>query len=198
MGRKTIIPAGEGRAFEVATGESVRVVDIEGSQVVDCWAFDARDAGEFLSGEHTRSCIEKLWIECGDTLYSNRRHPFLTIVEDTSPGTHDYLMSACDDRRYELLGHVGPHRSCAANLLEALAAIGRVPPELPAPFNIFQNVVVGAGGRISIEPPGVRVGDSVTLRAERDLVVVFSACPMDIARTNGPDGLIKPVLVEVG
>jgi uncharacterized protein len=32
-----------------------------------------------------------------------------------------------------------------------------------------------------------RPNQSVTLRAERDLVIVFSACPQDMLPTNGVD-----------
>ncbi|MDH3580562.1 MAG: hypothetical protein OEM91_08045 [Hyphomicrobiales bacterium] len=37
----------------------------------------------------------------------------------------------------------------------------------------------------------------MSLRAERDLVLVLSACPMDIAPTNGADRRVKPVSVTI-
>jgi uncharacterized protein YcgI (DUF1989 family) len=40
----------------------------------------------------------------------------LRIVEDSSPGVHDLLLSACDQGRYDLLGHTEPHRNCVDNL----------------------------------------------------------------------------------
>lgn len=180
----------------IKQGDSFRVYCPEGSQVADLWAFNSADASEFLSAEHTRSTLEKLVPAVGDALYSNRRHAMLTIMEDTSPGDHDLLMSACDPRRYELLGHSGHHRSCAENLCHAMDEAGQTIHELPSPFNIFQKVTVAPSGKIAIVPPGVVAGQYLELRAETDLLIVVSACPMDIAKTNGPDGSIKPILIK--
>ena len=36
-----LVPARDGRAFRVATGTDVRVVNTHGTQVVDTWAFNA-------------------------------------------------------------------------------------------------------------------------------------------------------------
>ena len=91
--------AGSG-GIELEAGESFQILNIEGSQVVDLWAFVQPDTKEFLSTEHTRSCLQKLVPEVGDNLYSNRRRPILKIIEDTSPGVHDMLLSACDIQTY--------------------------------------------------------------------------------------------------
>jgi hypothetical protein len=111
----------------------------------------------------------------------------VTLVEDASPGAHDLLLSACDSERYRLLGHDGYHDNCAENLRAALARLGLVAPGVPSPWNVFENVVVGADGRLEIQPPPAKAGDYVVLRAELDAVVVFSACPMDLVPTNGAD-----------
>lgn len=197
MNESVTIPGARSRAFRLVRGAQAKVVNLEGSQVVDAWAFRADDIAEFLSNEHTRSCLEKLIPGVGDALYSNRRRPILSIVEDTSPGIHDLLLSACDIDRYRLLGVEGYHRNCADNLREALAEIDLVPPEVPSPFNLFEHVRINKNGALSIEPPLVRAGQSITLQAEMDIVLVLSCCPMDIALTNGPDLRSKPVRVEL-
>lgn len=191
------IPAGHGKAFTLDAGATATITLSHGPQVVDAWAFCLPDLAEFLSCEHTRSCLEKLTPRSGDTLYSNRRRPILTLVADTSPGIHDLLLSACDDERYALLGVKGPHRNCAANLSEALGLAGYSVASTPAPFNVFENVSVHGDGCLEILPPVARKGNHVSLRAERDLVLVLSACPMDIAATNGADRRVKPVSVTV-
>lgn len=56
---------------------------------------------------------------------------------------------------------------------------------VPQPLNLFMNVPVGDNGTLDIEPPVSRPGDMVTLRAVRPVVVVLSACPQDLAPTNG-------------
>jgi len=40
---------------------------------------------------------------------------------------------------------------------------------------------------VSFEAPVSRPGDYVTLRAEMDCVLAFSACPQDIVPINGVD-----------
>ena len=196
MNEPITIPGARAKAFRLMQGEQIRVVNLEGSQVVDAWAFCTPDLDEFMSNEHSRSCLEKLIPGVGDALYSNRRRPILSIVEDTSPGIHDLLLSACDIDRYRLLGVEGYHRNCADNLVEAMAELNLIPPEIPSPFNIFENVRITDSGDLSIEAPLVAAGESISLRAELDIVLALSCCPMDIAMTNGPDRRSKPALVE--
>ena len=196
MNEAFIILGAHAKAFYVNRGVQFRIINLEGSQVVDAWAFCTELPEEFMSTEHTRSCLEKLIPSVGDALYSNRRRPILRITEDTSPGVHDLLLSACDIDRYRLLGVEAYHRNCADNLVEALAELDITPVGVPSPFNIFENVCIGDNGALSIQPPSVAAGDSISLRAELDVVVVLSCCPMDIALTNGPDRRSKPVRVE--
>ena len=187
--------AGSG-SVTLDAGQSFQIVNIEGSQVVDLWAFVQPGTEEFLSTEHTRSCLQKLIPGAGDDLYSNRRRPILSIVEDTSPGIHDMLLSACDVQRYELLGHVGYHKNCADNLVDEASNCGYQLKDIPSPFNIFERVEISQNGQLSIEPPLVEAGQFITLKANVALLVIMSACPMDIALTNGPDLRSKPVLIR--
>jgi len=165
----------------------VRVVNSFGSQVVDTWAFCTAEPREFMSMEHTRATVGKLVPQLGEAFVTNRRRPILTLVADDTPGIHDTLLAACDTHRYALLGHVGHHDNCTENLHAALAELGLEPPEVPCPLNLFMNIPLGADGRLQWMPPLSRPGDAVTLRAELDCVVVFSACPMDLVPINGAD-----------
>ena len=98
------IPARHGRAVRIAKGQRVRVINTHGTQVVDCWAFDAGNCGEYMSMEHTRVSLGRYRPRVGDRLITNRRRPILRLMEDTSPGVHDTLLAACDRYRYQLLG----------------------------------------------------------------------------------------------
>ena len=196
MNESISIPGARSKAFYLKRGEQIKIVNLEGSQVVDAWAFCTDKPEEFMSTEHTRSCLEKLIPAVDDTLFSNRRRPILRIVEDTSPGVHDLLLSACDIDRYRLLGVKEYHRNCVDNLTEALAELNVTPPEIPSPFNIFENVQIGENGALSIQPPVVSAGESISLLAELDIILVLSCFPMDVALTNGPDRRSKPVRVE--
>lgn len=193
----TLIPARKGKAALVAQGERVRLVNTHGQQVVDTWAFSRADPSEFMSMEHSRASLSKILPTVGDTMVSNRRRPMLSFVEDTAGGIHDTLIAACDRWRYELLGVAGHHDNCTDNLRAALAEFGLVPAEIPAPLNMFMNTPVGPDGAISWEPSIAAPGSHVTLRAEIDLVIVFSACPQDIVPINGLDCVPKDAHFEI-
>jgi len=179
------IPARKGKAAFVSQGQSVKLINTHGSQVVDTWAFARHDLKEFMSMEHTRATLVKIMPATGDPLYSNRRRPILTIKEDTTPGIHDTLMAACDDYRYGLLGCSEYHDNCTDNLAAAMYELGLSAPETPSPFNVFMNIPWTEEGVLSFDPPASKPGDYLLLEAHMDLVVAFSACPQDILPING-------------
>ena len=179
-----VVPAGAGLAVWVRHGEHLRIVDVEGGQVGDLFAFAGADPGEYLSASHTRTATSRLFPRIGEQFVTSRRKPILTLVADTSPGVHDMLIAACDPERYRLMGAQG-HASCADNLHHALAQIGLAADAVPQPVNVFMNIPVGSGGDLSWLPAVSRPGDAVTLTAEMDCAVVLSACPMDLNAING-------------
>ena len=181
------IPARRGAAAFASEGQHIRVINTHGQQVVDTWAFRRDDMTEFMSMEHSRTALGRTIPVPGQSMVTNRRRPILTLVEDTSGGIHDTLLAACDRYRYELLGCAEYHDNCTDNLEAALAALGLEPPETPSPWNLFMNIPVGADGSLDFKPPVSNPGDYVTLRAEMDLVVAFSACPQDMVPINGAD-----------
>ena len=63
--------------------------------------------------------------------------------------------------------------------------LGLVAPETPSPLNLFMNIPVRDGDRIEFLPPVSTPGSYVTLQAEMDCIVVFSACPQDMIPING-------------
>ncbi|WP_237321126.1 urea carboxylase-associated family protein [Streptomyces sp. JJ36] len=195
------VPAGSAVLQELAAGERLVVVNTPGTQVVDCWAFvrdpEGGHAGEHMSMEHTRVELERVCPAVGDSLFSNRRRPVLTLVADTSPGVHDTTLAACDVHRYRRLGARGHHANCTDNLLAALASAGLRPDGVPCPFNLWENAPVRPDGTQRIRPPVSRPGDRVVLRAERDLRVVLSVCPQDLAPTNGAEGVPGDVHIAV-
>jgi uncharacterized protein len=181
----SLLPARSGTAVRLARGQALKLVNTHGQQVVDAWAFNAHDLGEFMSMEHLRQVLNRIIPRTGDPLATNHRRPILTLAQDTSPGIHDTLMAACDVWRYRNLGCEGHHDNCRDNLLAAMAALGLTPPECPSPLNLWMNIPVGEGGAVDWLPPASRAGDYVVLRAELDCVVALSACPQDMVPING-------------
>jgi uncharacterized protein len=186
--RETItVPARRAAAARIAKGQTIEIINTHGSQGVDTWAFAADDIAEFMSMEHSRAAFRHITPRTGDVFVTNRRRPILAVVADTTPGVHDTLIAACDRYRYEQLGATAYHDNCTDNLAAALGALGLTPPETPCPLNLFQNTPVVANGDIDYRPPVTMPNQSITLRAECDLIVVFSACPQDMLPTNGVD-----------
>ena len=195
--KNTILAASQGAAVSLDSGQSVRVINTHGSQVVDTWAFAADDLDEYLSMEATRRMLYRLMPRAGDVLYSNRRLPLLTMTEDTSPGIHDTLFACCSHYVYEQMGCTEYHRNCADNLVEGMAGLGLKPPIIPNPLNLFMNIPVSNNLDLAIAAPVSRPGDYVTLKAERPSIVAFSACPMDLIPINGPDQAPQDVELEI-
>lgn len=179
------VPARRGKAAFLGRGQSIKIINTHGAQVVDTWAFVANHLVEFMSMEHTRATILKLRPQVGDKLVTNKRRPILTLTEDRSPGVHDTLIAACDNERYGLLGCTEYHDNCTDNLHAGLRALGLSVGETPSPFNLFMNIPWTATGGLAFEAPETHPGDYVILRAELDCVVAMSACPQDILPING-------------
>ena len=192
MSELKLIPARRGVADFMKKGQTLKVINTNGLQVVDFWAFNADDLAVPLSLEHTHVFNGRIIPEVGDSLVTNKRRPIITLIADTSPGIHDTLMAACDIYRYELLGAVGYHDNCTDNLGQALEDIGLKRVCQPAPFNIFMNVPVSANGSTLTYFPAVAApGDYLELRAEMDCVVAFSACPQDMIPINGEACIVQ-------
>ena len=179
------IPARRGRAARLSKGQSIKIINTHGQQVVDTWAFSTEDPREFMSMEHLRATLTRIFPHAGDFLVTNRRRPILYFAEDTSPGLHDTLMAACDDYRYALLDCTEYHDNCTDNLFAAMRNIGLSPPECPSPLNMWMNIPVVEGGNTEWGVPASKPGDYVVLRAEMDCVVAMSCCPQDILPVNG-------------
>jgi uncharacterized protein len=178
------VPARQGRAVQIARGQALKIINTSGHQVVDFWAFHTTDARVFLSMEHTRSTLSRLTPRVGDTLVDNRREPMVMFEADDSPGVHDTIIAPCDRYRYEKLGCVGVHNSCADNLTRALASLEISLPACPSSFNLWMNIPADQAGNLQWLPPVAKPGDGVVFRALVDCVMVMSACPQDIIPIN--------------
>lgn len=183
-GAFVLVPAREARAVRAARGGRLKVVDVEGGQVVDLFAFVLDDVEEYASAEHTRVAIDRLFPRVGQAFVTNRRRPILRLEDDRSPGVHDMLCAACDPSRYESLGAQGWHASCQENLHGVMAELGYERVQTPQPINLFMDVRVEPDGSLTWGPAPTKPGDHVVLRAELDCIAVASACPQDLNEIN--------------
>ena len=193
---RTIIAPQSGESFSVRRGDTIRVIDPQGQQVADLWAFviDNTSVRDWLSTSNTRDITERLFPRVGQSFYGTRGEALLTLIEDASPGPHDMLFPACNRGLFERAG-LPDHPSCQDNLIKALEDVGIALPAVPDPVDFFQNSLPEPDGRLdvyaSINPPG----GYVALRAERDLLLVVTACSVDFHPTNGDK--CTEIVVEV-
>jgi hypothetical protein len=189
-----MVPARKGAGFKLETGQTFKVINTHGHQVVDFWAISLDDPSEFMSMVHTRSTITKLVPRVGDTLYSNLRKPIVSFEEDTSPGVHDTVVAPCDLPRYHLIGVEGFHDSCSNNFMTAANEFGFTAyTQAPESFNLFMNIPWTDTGELSFQPTVSKPGDYVIFKALRPVAMIVSSCPQDILPINSG----KPVEFDV-
>jgi len=179
-----------GTAFRLPAGATLTIVDPRGEQVADLVLFAASDVAEALSNGRTFDYAATLRPTLGGVLYSNRSRPLATIVRD-DVGTHDFLLTPCSRDTWRLCyGDDDDQRpGCFGNLATALAPFGIGPDAIPTAFNCFMNVIIGAGGELTVAPPRSRAGDAIAFRAELDLVAGLTAC----SAPQSNNGRFKPI-----
>jgi uncharacterized protein len=188
------IPPRSGRAFRLAKGRRLKVIDPQGEQVADMLAAFSGDTAEIMSSGRTFDYLEKIYLSTGDTIYSNRSRPMLTILEDTV-GRHDFLLTPCSADTFRIIyGDRDPHHGCFGNLAEVLGPHGIGSDQIPACFNIFMNVELdGVTGRFAVKPPLSKANDYIVFQAELDLVIGLTAC----SAPQSNNYRLKPIQFEI-
>ena len=173
----TRISSRTGQAFKIKKGQFLKVTDPEGQQVSDMLAYNAEDTREYISSGRSIDFAGRLLLTTGDPLYSNRSNVMLTIVHD-EVGRHDFTLTPCSEATFRILyGHTEPHHGCQGNFEKALAPFGIEPDDIPIAFNVFMNVDVdGKTGKIRVDPPLSKAGQSTIFRAEMDMIMALTAC----------------------
>jgi len=202
-----VMPPKSGLAVVVKKGQHLRVIDLEGKQVVDMAVFNKDNPREKLSTSYSRTryipkkkgeYIPRDKLMEGDTLMSTICRPMMTIVKETNPikGMHDVHNRMCNRYLYESHG-IGPRDGCHEIISKAVAPYGILPEDVPDTFDINMNYHHDcARGRWVIGEPCSRPGDYIEFRAEMDCIVGFSNCPADVLGACNA-GKCKPAKVEI-
>jgi uncharacterized protein YcgI (DUF1989 family) len=165
-----------GFALRIHDGQILRIIDVEGGQVVDLTSFSQKNPQEYLSSPRTMDYNSKIYFTSGDVLYSDQSKPMWTITEDTV-GNHCFLYAPCDQRMFEITyGITESHPNCFDNLSGNLSQYGILPEQIFIPFNIFMNIEINPNGELEIHPPSSRAGDFIELRAEQEMIAGISVC----------------------
>lgn len=194
-----VVPPCEGRAFRVKEGQAFRIVNSQGEQTCDFFAFRADYIAEWLSPNHCYSFFGHLRPRPGDVFATRFYRPMIDFLTDTSNGWHDMLFAACGLMGYERWG-IGPHANCEDNLRNAMYRLGYSIDVVPQPVNFFMPVKVGLDGEFLPITNTVTPGSYVELKPRMDIIGAVSACPFDREnngrRINSPDG-IHELVIEI-
>ena len=194
---REVIPAGDYFIKVVKSGETLRILDLEGNQAADTLFYNAQDSAERYSATDTLREQGNVYLTAGSVLMSNRGNPMLEIVADTC-GRHDTLGGACASEsntvRYEL-GKRCMH-SCRDSWMLAIAEheeYGLDKRDITHNINFFMNVPVTAAGGLTFADGISAPGKYVELQARMDVIVLISNCP----QLNNPCNGYNPTPVEV-
>ncbi len=176
-------------AYEVAAGEYIQVIDVQGRQCSDFQCFDsaklAQGVERCLDATTTRALVGSAYPKPGlhAKFYDVDFEPVIEVVQDTC-GRHDSFGLACTDKYYDDAGYPG-HVNCSDNFNLALSPYAVAPRRGWMAMNLFFNTFFDHAYQYAFDDPWSRPGDYVLLRALKDMVCVSSACPSDIDAANG-------------
>lgn len=184
------VKRGTALAYELAAGETVQIIDVEGQQCSDFTALraDALEKGieREIDSTATRTMVRGAYPGPGllDKFFDRDMTPMMRVLQDTC-GRHDAFGMACTARGYEDRGFPG-HLNCSDNISHALApySIGARPAW--SAINFFWNTWVDhTSHQLLTEESHSRPGDYIALQALQPLVCASTACPDDLDPING-------------
>ena len=183
--KEYLIQSRSGIHVSLSNGESIRLIDIKGQQVVDFFAISARNSSEILSPGVTIDCNESLNVTKHDFLYSNLYAKMLQITDD-SVGQHDLIHPCCRPEMYDFFyGNGKNHPNCYENINKLIETLGLPSCSIIQPFNVFMNTRIRENGKIEVLAPKSRPNDFIELKALMNLNVFLAACSVTESACNG-------------
>lgn len=191
-----VIPAGQPWSGELAKGQVLRIIDLEGQQGLDFLCYNKANTEERYSAPHSIKRAATLNLTRGNVLYSDAARAMVTIIEDTC-GHNDTIAGCCSEQTNWLFyGKNESHGSCRSNFLKVMKPYGLGWRDLVPNVNFFCIVPVASDGSIPastfVDPPS-KAGDFVDLQAEMDLICFISNCP----QMNNPCSGLAPTPIKV-
>ena len=191
-----ILPSGEGWMHEIRSGQTFRIVDLEGNQAVDTLFYNARDRSDRYSAQDTIREQGSIYLTTGTKLISSEGNVLLTIVADTC-GRHDTLGGACAAESNQVRYAIDKKHlhNCRNTFLLTIANSGNgyTKRDLTHNINFFMNVPVTPEGALTFEDGVSDKGRYVELKAEMDVICLISNCP----QLNNPCNAYNPTPVRL-
>jgi uncharacterized protein len=183
----------------LTAGQVLTIVDLDGNQAVDFLAYDAHDTARAYSAPATLQGQDSVFLTTGSVLRDNEHDPLLTVVAD-EVGRHDTLGGACSKESNTLRygHHTWNQHACVENFLAELSRHGMGKRDHVSNVNWFMNVPVDPDGALGIVDGISAPGLSLSLRAEKEVLVVVSNCPQVNNPCNGFDPSRAEMVVRSG
>ncbi|MEJ0092369.1 MAG: urea amidolyase associated protein UAAP2 [Methylocella sp.] len=175
-------------------GQIMRIIDLEGQQAVDALFYRADHFEERYSAQDTLREQKAAYITTGSRLLSNEGRVLLTVVADNC-GRHDTSAGACscESNTVRFGHHTKYMHACRENFVLEIGKYGLGKRDIVSNINFFMNVPIEPSGELAIVDGISAPGGYVDLRAEMDVLCVFSNCP----QVNNPCNGFNPSPIRV-
>ncbi|BDA84402.1 urea carboxylase [Aureimonas sp. SA4125] len=175
VGRETI-PGGWYAPLRLKRGETLRLVDVEGTAAASLLAWNAADPSERLNHADTMKIQWSARLRKGRVIFSDMGRVLLSITEDTS-AAHDALAGGSTAASTLLRFGEGSFRNTRDNFIQGALKLGLSRRDIAPCVTFFAPVSVTADGALEWRNGGRQRGGFVDLRAEMDLLLVVSCAP---------------------
>ena len=187
--QEVIVPAREYLALTIKKGQTLRLIDLEGHQVIDVIFFNLNDLEERSSCVLTCLFNKTLHITKGHYIFSQKANKMFKIIEDKVSmrgPTGGFTGGYCsDDLNYVRFGIRGT-RNCRDNFAMALTPYGLTKKDFNEDCcaSLFMNLCEDTNGVWETRECVSEPGDYMDLQAEVDCLVAISNCPSDRTPCN--------------
>ncbi len=216
---KFSVPPYSGLGFTVKKGQTFRIIEEEGPQIVDIAIWNANNHKEGFNAYRNR-LIEGGVIRLYSRLWSEVPwlRPMATCIEDQVESRttddkyhHHFPGGHCASEQWELLVGKASLNSCHLNLLQAVEPFGLKEEQILTNFMVHEKDYLDPVTGIRYMLKGdAKPGDYIEFYAEMDLLIAVSVCPSGDGAVYYPDhyrkytdygpeeeGLVRPLGIEV-
>jgi uncharacterized protein len=168
----------------IKRGNTLRIIDLEGSQGVSLICYNADSPIERLNVADTAKIQFNAFLKKGMVIYSDMGRVLFSITEDTS-GQHDLICGCSNAASNAVKYGEGPYNkygesdynNSRSNFLKALGKRGLTRKDLAPNINLFSRVAVQPNGDLAYAADAEKPGSFIDLRAEMNVLAIVSNCP---------------------
>lgn len=194
------LPGGNHWSGVMRRGSALRLTDMEGGANVSALFYNREEQLERYNMPDTLKAQHTAFLTAGNVCYSDMGRVLCSVLAD-SVGWHDTICGVSDARLVEKkygkasfqTHRNAMFRSGKDGLLVELGKWGLGKRDLVANVNFFSKVIADEAGVLHFQAGHSKAGDTVDLRFDMDVLVVFSTAPHAL----DPGKEYKPAAVKL-